>query len=130
MVKIKMAKASANKDIGTTTIERDKDSQRVCVFLSVLMASLFITNGGDIISELVGVLQQSSISAALKVFCALTFIYCLPAILKHMTKVKIIFVFASILVVLLNILLFNISQFTDTIITFYTMCALSETPNP
>lgn len=32
----------------------DKDSRKVCIFLSVLMASLFITNSGDIISELMG----------------------------------------------------------------------------
>ena len=31
----------------------DKGSIKVCIFLSVLMASLFITNCGDIICELV-----------------------------------------------------------------------------
>lgn len=32
----------------------DRDSHRISIFLSVLMASLFVTNSGDVISELVG----------------------------------------------------------------------------
>ncbi len=121
MVKFKIPRAATESDYANSIT--NKNSQKVCIFLSVLMASLFITNSGDIISELVGGgLQQSSISITLKIVCALTFLYCLPVILNHITKVKIIFVFTSVLIVLLNLLLFSNNQITDTIVTFYTMC--------
>lgn len=105
------------------TTDIDRSDRKICVFLSVLMLSLFITNSGDIVSELIGGgMQQSNISNALKVLCGLVFVYCLPEILKHITKAKLAIIFASALVILLNILFFNSSQLKDTSIVFYTMC--------
>lgn len=69
-----------------------------------------------------GVLQQSNISAALKVVCAIAFLYCLPVVIKHITKSKLVLIFTSVLVILINLLVFDNNQFTDTILTYSTMC--------
>jgi hypothetical protein len=119
MIRITFGPNNRNTDIPIV----DRDSHRISMFLSVLMASLFVTNSGDVISELVGgVLQQSSISLVLKILCAIVFLYALPSTLRRLTKVKLIIAVTSILVVMFNLLLFSNEQFIDTIITYFTMC--------
>lgn len=52
MVKLKIARTIGRNNY--SVIAGNKNSQKVCFFSSVLMISLFITNSGDIVSELVG----------------------------------------------------------------------------
>lgn len=54
MINLKIARATTSRDLNKESVEKDRDSIKVCMFLSVLMVSLFITNCGDIIGELVG----------------------------------------------------------------------------
>lgn len=101
----------------------NKDDKRICLFLSVLMVGLIITNFGDVLSEIMGgVVSAANFSFIAKALCGIFFLLCIPSIVKKFTKNKLIFIFLSLIVTVLNIAFFHHQQFIDTITTYYTMC--------
>lgn len=100
----------------------EKENKKICLFLCVLMVSLFVINTGDILSELVrGAVTRDYISLFMKVLCAVFFANCIPVVVKHFTVDKLLITFISLTVYIVN-LFFNNPQLTNTAVTFYSMC--------
>lgn len=104
----------------------NNDDKKISLYFSFLLISIYITNVGDVVGEIIGGgLQQNNISFILKIFCALAFIYCVPLLIRHFTKKKLFLILISLTIVLINLLFFNIDQFYDTIFTYFSFCLTS-----
>ena len=106
-----------------TTNKELKKEKRVCSYVSFIILGLFLVNVLSALSSITGITSSQS-SMTIKILLGGSFIVIIPIILQRFTKKMLIVTLVSILVTLLNLLVFPKTSniFLNTVISYYTMC--------